>query len=81
MEGNVLAVTEICNAAGFWKATKRHPFLLVVSPIFRTLTPEPSFAPKAKTDARGVARDIAFWYFGSDTVYNLPTGGRSFAGR
>ena len=51
-----LSMTEICTVVGFYKAEKDHPFLLIVSPTFRTLTPEPSPAPKAAADARGSTR-------------------------
>lgn len=55
-KGKVFTVTAICTAAGFCRAFKCHPFLLIVSPIFKTLIPVPSFAPKATTDTGGVPR-------------------------
>lgn len=51
-----LTVTAICTAAGFCRAFKCHPFLPIVSQIFRTLIPKPSFVPKATTDTGGLPR-------------------------
>ena len=50
--------------AGFCDAAKCHPFLLIVSPTSKILTPEPPFALKATTDFRGCqgCNVLVFWF-------------------